>query len=270
MLKALIWLVAVAAAAYIAFGAILYSFQRKQQYFPSGGITVPAHLVERGVSLVTIETEDGERIAAWHGPSADGRASLLYFPGNGGSIADSDDRFAELLDEGFGFLAISYRGYPGSTGSPSEAGLVLDALAGFDWLTAHGVDAKTIIVYGWSLGSGVAAQLAGLRPVRALVLEAPFLSAEAIARQRFPMFPVGLLMKDRFRTDLALPRIDRPLVVLHGDADRTIPVEHGREIVRRYDGPKVFLEFPGGTHTDLWERGGWCRIREALRSLKLM
>ena len=270
MFKGLIGLLAALAAIYAGLGAVLFVFQRNQQYFPGGTIDVPADLAGRGVSLVKIDVEDGESIAAWYRRAEQGRPTLLYFPGNGGSVADSRDRFAEVIDSGFGLLGVSYRGYPGSSGSPSESGLFLDGLASFDWLTANGVPQGDIIIYGWSLGSGVASHLASRRPARALVLEAPFLSAEAIARQLYPIFPVGLLMKDKYRTDLLLPQIGQPLVVLHGTDDRIIPIDHGRELFRRFSGPKVFLEFSGGIHWDLWEHGGWRKILDALVQLKVL
>lgn len=270
MHQIVIWMATGLFAIYVGFGGMLYALQRGQQYFPDGTIAVPPHLASLGVALVAIQVEDGETIAAWFRPAENGGKTLLYFPGNGGSVADSQERFAELLQGGFGFLGVSYRGYPGSSGSPSETGLFLDGLASFDWLTDAGVSAEEIVLYGWSLGSGVASKVASERPAAALVLEAPFLSAEAIAQKMYPLYPVGLLMKDRYRTDLVLPRITQPLVVLHGTEDLTIPVDHGREIVRRYTGPKLFLEFAGGSHADLWDRDGWRKIRDALIHLKVL
>lgn len=267
MIKAIIGIILVLAVIYIGLGALLYVFQRSQQYFPSGSIALPPTLSGLDVSHVEIAVPDGERIAAWYRPAPEGAPTFLYFPGNGGSIADSHDHFLKIIESGFGFLAISYRGYPGSSGSPSETGLYLDGLTSYDWLTKQSVSADSIIIYGWSLGSGIAAKVASERPAEALVLEAPFLSAEAIARYRFPIFPVGLLMKDPYRTDLLLSAITQPLVVLHGTDDATIPVDHGREIVQRYTGAKELHIVPGGSHTDLWDRGGWEKITGALKAL---
>lgn len=270
MHQIMIWMAGGLFAIYVGFGGMLYAFQRGQQYFPDGTIAVPPHLSQLGVSLVEIEVEDGEKIAAWYRPAEDEGKTLLYFPGNGGSVADSQDRFSEMLQSGFGFLGVSYRGYPGSSGSPSETGLFLDGLASYDWLADRGVPAEKIVLYGWSLGSGIASKVASERQAAALVLEAPFLSAEAIAQNLYPLYPVGLLMKDRYRTDLILARIKQPLVVLHGSDDLTIPVGHGREIIRRYSGRKLLLEFPGGSHADLWDRDGWRKIRDALKGLKVL
>lgn len=269
MLKTIVAILIVVAAVYICFGALLYVFQRSQQYFPAGSIALPAHLALRGVVEVRIDTEDGETIAAWYGKASEGMPTFLYLPGNGGSISDSHDRFADVMQDGFGFLAVSYRGYPGSTGSPSEAGLASDGTAAFDWLVRQGVPGSDIVLYGWSLGSGVAAHVAARRKVRALVFEAPFVSAEAIARTLYPHYPVSLLMKDKFRTDLLLPKIDAPMVVLHGTADMVVPVQHGRDLVAAYAGRKTYLELLGGNHIDLWEQGAWPRIRSALRELEV-
>lgn len=267
MARALIGIVVGVALAYVGFGALLFTFQRDQQYHPGGSIVVPASSAERGVSVVTLAVPDGEKIAAWYRAAEQGRPTILYLPGNGGSVADSHDRFEELIDAGFGLLGISYRGYPGSTGSPTQDGLFLDAEAGYDFLAENGVSPGDVIVYGWSLGSGVATHLASRRAVGALVLEAPFLSAESIARIRYPMYPIRLLMKDPFRSDLLLSDLTVPLVVVHGTDDETIPFAHGREIVERYQGPKQLIEIPGGSHTDIWDRDGWEKVRAALVEL---
>ncbi|MEM8811253.1 MAG: alpha/beta fold hydrolase [Pseudomonadota bacterium] len=267
MVKGLVGLTIAAFATYVGIAALLYVFQRDLQYLPGGSVAVSAALADRGVRLITIESGDGERLAALYGQASEGHPTILYLPGNGGSVADSSDRFAEMIDSGFGVLGLSYRGYPGSTGKPTEKGLIADGLAAYDWLIAEGVLERDLIIYGWSLGSGVAVQVAEKRGPRALILEAPFLSAEAIARQRYPIMPVGLLMKDTFRSDLYLAKLDVPLVVFHGTADGTIPVGQSKEVLALYSGPKSYVEIDGGSHVNLWEHIGWPGILNELRKL---
>ena len=270
MARSLITILASVVAVYVGLGLVLYLSQRSQQYFPHGDFHVPADLRSAGVDLHRLETPDGETIAVWYRAAPQGRPTILYFHGNGGSVAHNADRFRLLVSEGFGLLAVSYRGYPGSSGSPSEKGLATDALTAFDWLIDRGVSADDVIIYGWSLGSGVAAHVASARTSRAMIMESPFTSALSIARMRFPVYPVGLLMKDPFRTDLRLPAISGPLVVLHGTDDIVVPVEEGRKVFADYEGPKLYLEFPGGRHEDLWDRGAWPRIRAALVELGVL
>ena len=237
---------AIAVAVYVGLGALLYIGQRSQQYFPHGEFEIPVDMRQLGVSLERLKTPDNETIVAWYHPALKGKPTFLYFHGNGGSVAMNADRFRQLISDGYGLLAISYRGYPGSSGSPSEKGLTTDGTTAFDWLVAKGVAPQDVIVYGWSLGSGVAAYVVSERDSRALVLETPFTSALSIARKRFPIYPVDWLMKDPFRSDLRLASVDVPLVVLHGTSDRVIPDEEGRRLFAGYEGPKTFLEFPGG------------------------
>ncbi|MBW8269049.1 lysophospholipase [Caldovatus aquaticus] len=148
-----------------------------------------------GFRAVRLATEDGERLAAWwRAPAAPGRAVLLYSPGNAGTLAHRRHRAAALAAEGRGLLVLSYRGYAGSTGRPSEEGL---ARAAHAFVAERHPEAPPVL-FGGSLGSGVAVRLASGRRVAGLVFEAPFSSAVDVARAAFRFVPVGLPMRDRF------------------------------------------------------------------------
>jgi fermentation-respiration switch protein FrsA (DUF1100 family) len=148
-------------------------------------------------------------------------------------------------------MFLSYRGYGGSTGSPSEAGLVSDANAAYDWLTKHNVPASNIVLVGESLGTGVAVQLAARRPVAAIALEAPFTSTADVARLSYWWLPVGLLMKDQFRSIDFLKDVHVPLLVMHGTDDRLIPLKMGESLYAAANGPKEFVAIPAGTHASM-------------------
>src|SRR5262249_39306345 len=144
----------------------------------------------QGVEDVELTSTDGETLQAWYSPAQAGRATILYFHGNGGEIADRPERFTAYQAQGFGAFFLSYRGYGASTGSPSEQGLINDARAAYDWLMAKGIDPGELMLVGESLGSGVAVQLAAERRVRALALEAPFASAVDVAAAAYWWLPV--------------------------------------------------------------------------------
>ena len=159
------------------------------------------------------------------------------------------------MGEGWGVYMMAYRGYGGSTGSPSEAANVADARLAYGALVLEGVEPSSIIVYGESLGTGVAARIAAERPVAGVVLEAPYTSIVDVAAQAYPFLPVRLLLVDRYETTKYLAQIRAPLLVLHGERDGVIPVAMGREVARLANEPKRLVTFPEGRHSDLYLNG---------------
>lgn len=213
------------------------------------GIAVP------GSTRLAISTPDGEQLAAWYlQPQSASAPVFLFFHGQGGGLVFQVTRWARIKAMGAGALVIAYRGYPGSTGSPSEAGLAIDARAAYDWLASRHKPER-IVIHGHSLGSGVAISLAAQVPARALVLEAPFTAAVDVAAERFPWAPVNLLMFDQFRSREVAPRVKMPVIIVHGDADRVISVVHGARLAALITAPKQFVRVPGGGHNSLSRDG---------------
>ncbi len=247
-------LVALIVAAYGAAVGYLYLFQRGFVFVPGGALATPAQSGLGTIEPVTFATADGVQLTGWYAEPQGARPSLLYFHGNAGNISTRADRFQQILDSGFGLLAVSYRGYPGSQGSPSERALLSDALEIFDWLAER---SETIVVHGESLGTSVAVYVAAERPARALVLEAPFTAALDIAREAYPWVPVGLLMYDPFLSRDRIGGVDEPLLIIHGTEDRVVPAAHGRRLFEAAKEPKRLAIFEGASHHDLWDRGLW-------------
>jgi uncharacterized protein len=247
---ALKWTVFGLVVGYIGFLALLYVTQRRLMYFPEvGRVSAAAAGLPQAEDLV-LDTRDGERITAWHVlPQGDGPV-VLYLHGNGGALAHRAERFAALARHGVGLLAIDYRGYGGSSGSPSEAGLLIDAETAYGFAAAR-YPAQRIAVWGESLGTGVAVALAAERPVARVVLEAPFTSAVDIAARHYPFVPVRLLMKDQFRSDARIGKIAAPLLILHGARDAVVPIEFGERLFALAREPKRFIRYPEGEHENL-------------------
>ena len=150
---------------YVLIAALMYATQRSHQYFPGRQGLAASAVGLAGVEDVKVTSPDGETLQAWYSPARSGKPTILYLHGNGGEISDRAERFAAYQAAGFGVFFLSYRGYGGSTGTPSEQGLVNDALAAHDWLIARGIEAEEVVLVGELLGSGVAVQLAAQRPV---------------------------------------------------------------------------------------------------------
>ena len=168
------------------------------------------------------------------------------------AIASNASR--ELTAQGEGLVALSYRGYAGSTGRPTEAGLIDDARAAYEFATKRHPAAR-IVVWGESLGSGVAVALASERKVAGVVLEAPFLSAVDIAAGVYPYLPVRWLMKDQFRSDLRVPKVTAPVLILHGDRDTVVPITSGQFLYKLITSPKRFVRVAGAGHENLGSFG---------------
>lgn len=250
-------LIAIAVAAYLAAVGYLFVAQRSYVFVPGGTLTLPARQNLAGVEVVTLTMADGTELTGWYAEPATGEPTLLYFHGNAGNIADRAPRFEQVLASGFGLLAMSYRGYPGSGGSPSEAALFSDALEIFDWLSGRTDD---IVVHGESLGSAVAAYVAAQRPARALVLEAPFTAALDMAADTYPWVPVSWLMRDPFLTRETIKRVEEPVLIAHGTADTVVPADHGRRLFELAREPKALFIVEGAGHSDLWRNGFWPRL----------
>ena len=256
------WPLACFAAIYILMIAGLTVFQRRLQYFPDRHLADPAQAGMSGVEDLRLTTGDGETLVAWYVPAKDGHPLILYFHGNGGALADRVARFRALTACGYGLLAVSYRGYGGSTGSPAQKGLMEDAETAYREARARGYDGGRIVLMGESLGTGVATALAAAHEAAALVLDSPYSSAVEVAAAHYPIFPVKWLMFDRFRSDLAIGGVHIPILVLHGDEDDVIPISLGRRLFELANEPKTFILVSGGKHLVLGLAEVFPRVRE--------
>ena len=253
-MTALKWIALVAVCLYLGIGAILYFAQRSLMYFPEAIRTAPAAAGLPEAEEVRLTTADGERIIAWHAaPQAD-KPVIVYFHGNGGALRYRAERFHKLIRNGIGLVAVEYRGYGGSNGSPSEAGLMADGEAAYAFAAAR-YTVRQLVLWGESLGTGVAVPLAAEKPVGRVILEAPFTSAAAVAALRYWYLPVRLLMKDQYRSDEHVGKISAPVLILHGVHDRIVPYAMGEEMFQLTKAPKHIVRFLDGDHDDLDNNG---------------
>jgi fermentation-respiration switch protein FrsA (DUF1100 family) len=227
----------------------LSMFQRDLQYHPGAAIVAPAQAGLATFETLKLASGDGETLVAWYAPPArDDLPLILYYHGNSGVLADRAARFRRLVASGYGLLAVSYRGYGGSTGTPTQEGILLDAEAAYNEALRRGVTGRRLVIMGESLGTGVAAIMASRFDAAALVLDAPYFSALDVAGGRYPIFPVGLLMRDTFRSDLAIADVHIPVLNLHSEGDTIIPFDSGRRLFERAHEPKQFIAVPGVGH----------------------
>ncbi|MFO0992969.1 MAG: alpha/beta hydrolase [Hyphomicrobiales bacterium] len=246
-----------AALIYLALLVVIYLLQRHLLYHPSHVQVSPEDVGLAGVEVVNLATQPDEKLIAWYAPAQAGKPTILFFHGNAGDISGRAERFAYYQRAGYGVMFLSYRGYGTSTGSPSEAGLISDANAAYDWLVQHDVPASKIVLVGESLGTGVSMQLAAHKPVAAIALEAPFTSTADVARLSYWWLPVGLLMKDQFKSIDYVKDIRVPLLVMHGTDDRLIPLQMGERLFAAANEPKEFVAIANGTHGSIFSEPAW-------------
>jgi fermentation-respiration switch protein FrsA (DUF1100 family) len=242
--------------------------ERLLMYAPTTERVPPRQTGLTGVEEVEIATGDGHTVLAWHGRAAPGQPTLLYFHGNGGSLANRAERIRKYMEFGRGVFMMTYRGYGGSTGWPSERVNVADAERAYDALVASGVAAEDIILYGESIGTGVAVQVAGKRDVAGIILDAPYTSVLDVAVIFYPYLPVRTFLRDRYETVAHISKVKVPLLIVHGEADRVIPVEMGRAVYRAASEPKELVTIPRAGHSDHGLFGSFDAIQSWIERLR--
>jgi fermentation-respiration switch protein FrsA (DUF1100 family) len=230
------------AAGYLALVALLALNQGRLVY-----PVPPAQEVPPGFASVTLHTADGLVLDAGYRPARAGLPTVLLFHGNGMVWPDGRHVTELLAARGYGLLLAEYRGYNGNPGSPSEQGLYRDARAALAFLEGKGIARSDVVLIGLSVGSGPAVQLAVENEVRALLLVSPLASLPATAAAAYPWLPVRLLLRDRYDNLAKLPRVAAPVLILHGDDDELIPLDHAGRLARA--NPRAeFVTLPGRGH----------------------
>lgn len=210
--------------------------------------STPADAGDARLEEVRFDTEDGETLILWHAPAPGSRPTIVYLPGNAGTLAKRTDRFSTLIDKGFGLIALSYRGSSGSSGRPSEEQLTEDAVA-----IAATFAPENTILYGESLGAAVAIKLAVSGVGRAVVLEAPFTSIPDVVAVQYPQEDLSDLFTQLWDSEAAIEDLRQPLLILHGTEDRLVPISQGERLIEAAGSPsKRLVQVKGSGHQDVW------------------
>ena len=242
---------------YLLLAISLYVVQRRLLYFPSIDYMAPQSLGLTGVEEVVVKTKYTKRLLAWYVPAPKGRPTILYFHGNGGSLASRVGRLDFFRQQGYGVLLTTYRGYSGSSGTPAEFPIKMDALYFYHWLQAKGVVESDIVLYGESLGTGIAVATALNHHPGAVILEAPYSSIVDVAASKYWWMPVRWLMKDRYESDRLIAQVTAPVFMVHGELDRIIPIRHAKNLFEKASQPKEAVWLRDADHNDLYSKGAF-------------
>jgi fermentation-respiration switch protein FrsA (DUF1100 family) len=260
--RSLIAVLGLVTTLYVGAVGLLFVYQRDllfpgNQYRPA-----PSELGVPEMQQIRLRTRDGLDLIGWYAPPRGDRVTVVSFHGNYDFVGANAGFARQLIDCGIGVLLTSYRGYSGNPGSPSEDGLYEDGRAALDFVARSGA---RVILQGFSLGSGVAVQLATERKVVGLILEAPYTSAVDVAAAAYPFVPVRLLMRDRFDSVAKIATITAPILLTHGTQDEVIPAEQFDRLYAAIRAPKTRAVLDGATHVDLARHGSG---RAALRFIE--
>ena len=256
-------IVTIAALTYALIVGLLWLLQSRFIYYPGIGREIVATPSAHGARYedLTIETSDGERLNAWWVPAESPRGAVLLLHGNAGNISHRIEYALMFRRLGYSTLLLDYRGYGKSSGAPSEQGTYEDAESAWRWLTTtRRVPEREIVVFGESLGGGVASWVAARHPVRALILASTFTSAVDLGSELYPFLPVRLVSRFRYDTLTRLRDVRAPVLVVHSPQDEIIPFSHGRRLFEAAREPKAMLQLSGG-HNDgfVFRREEWVK-----------
>ena len=247
--------------------ACLYVFQRKLMYYPVRSLLEPAaYGVE--AKVIPLQTADGMKIEGWFMPAADGMPVILHMHGNAGNLSDRREVYNAYHAAGFGVFALEWRGYGRNEGSPSEEGFYHDGRAAISWLKQQDIEESQIILYGESIGTGTATQMAIEIKPKALVLEAPFTSLwERAGEIYWWVLPARYMVKDRYESKSKIGKVEAPVLIFHNSGDRIVPAHHGKALYELANQPK-FIEIVESAEHVMFDRD-WIaqKMIEKLHSL---
>jgi fermentation-respiration switch protein FrsA (DUF1100 family) len=235
----------------VVFMVGVYLFQRRLIYFPTHQIPQLSAYQANDMSVVKIKTRDHLELMSWYKPAHPNQPTLLFLHGNAGHIGYRMSLVRQFLNNGIGVLLLEYRGYGGNSGSPTEQGLYEDGQAALNFLYENNIKPHQIILFGESLGTGVATKLAFEQSFCALILQSPYTSLASLSRYHYPW----LILKpwDRFNSLERMEKIHTPLLILHGKEDQIVPFSESKALLNRANEPKQLIVFENKNHNNLWD-----------------
>ena len=225
-------------AVYLVITLFLYFFQRNLLYYSTANNYSGDRLVVL-IEKVKIKTKDNIELLSWyHKKNINDYKTILFLHGNAGTLEDRIHKINHFKDIDINFLLLSWRGFSGNNGDPSEKGIYEDARSAVRWLKNKGIVEKNIIIYGESLGTGAAVEIAQNKDFAGVILESPFTSMIDVGKNKYPFFPVRLLLKDKYESDKKIKNIKSPILIMHGEVDGIVPFWMGKKMYELANEPK--------------------------------
>ena len=255
---------------YVLLLAIMFLFQRSFLYHP----TIDNYLKDQAINepseieKVKITTEDNIDLVAWfYHKDVEKFKTILFFHGNAGSLENRTYKLNHFKDLNVNFLIIAWRGFSGNEGKPNENGLYKDAKSAIKWLNSKGITEKNIILYGESLGTGVAVEVAQNKNYAGVILESPYTSMVNVGKKYYPLFPVRFLLKDKFESYKKITNISVPVLIMHGKVDKIVPYAMGEKMYELANKPKFFYSQEYGDHMIEYDERLLLTLKKFIQSL---
>jgi len=239
---------------YLFFGLILFTFQRKIIFNTSEKPKKPKYYGLSNTEEIYIPTKDGFYLLAWYSEPKNNNPTLIYFHGNSFDIGERSHRIEKYIKNGWGVLLLAWRGYSGNKGKPTEFNLYIDAESSLNWLEQNTSTIKNnIVLYGESLGTGVALEMATRYVFKSVILEAPFTSIFDLALKRYKLFPFKFLVLDKFDNISKINKILSPLMIISGKKDEVVPHYHSLKLFFKANHPKKSVFIDEAMHNNLYD-----------------
>lgn len=243
--------------------------QRSLMYvpnFPNRAAPPPPAAVGLDMEVVHTTTQDGLNLLAWFAPpSKAGMPVVVVFHGNAGNLSYRAFIADAFIKKGYGVYLAEYRGYGGNGGTPTEPGFYADGRSAIKWIHEKGYKDSETIIYGESIGTGVAVQMATEFKPKLLILQSAYSSFAEVAKTRFWFLPVDLMLFDRFDSDKKIGQVSAPVLIIHGEVDNIIPIELAKTLFEAAKEPKTFIVLPEASHNDVYAHGAGDKITEWLQ-----
>ena len=224
---------------YLTITFILYYSQRSLLYHPSENNYSGDKLIVP-IDKVKILTDDNIELIAWHHKKKGNYKTILFLHGNAGSLENRIHKINHFNYMDVNFLIVAWRGFSGNKGKPTENGLYIDAKSAVKWLKNKGVNEEDIIIYGESLGTGVGTEIAQNKNFAGIILESPFTSMVDAGADKYPIFPIRFLLKDKYESDKKIKNIKSPILIMHGEVDKIVPFWMGKKMYDLANEPKYY------------------------------
>ena len=255
---------------YVLLLTVVFFFQRNLLYHPSVNNYLKNQVVNEPTEIekVKITTEDKIELLGWfYNKNINKFKTILFFHGNAGSLENRTYKLNHFKDLKVNFLIIAWRGFSGNKGQPNEINLYKDAESAIKWLKTKGINEKNIILYGESLGTGVAVEVAQNKKYAGVILESPFTSMVNLGRKYYPFFPVRFLLKDKFESYKKINKISVPILIMHGEVDKIVPYAMGKKMYELANEPKFFYSQEYGDHMIEYDEKLLLSLKKFIQSL---